>query len=333
MGRSRIFNTAFWKDPDLTDLTTEERFTLFLFLTCEESGVIGVYRVMWRAVGVGAGWTEPQVLNALKHLQDKGLIEFDEVSGWVWVKEWWKHNSLKGAFTGNVQKKAYEELGCVPAMWRGGVIQWLKKYDPDGVLQGLGTPSEGYPDGVPSTSEEAGGNPNPNPIPTSISTTTNPVGSGIKTIEDLEDLIEAAVWIQRKKKPMTNEPRFREVVRARIISDGANSSDLNSLEKWRSEFAARHELEQIQHQEQQAKAEQQAREAAAHAVAYAHFESLNEDTKQSVITEFGAFLEQNNRPVFNLYRKDGLASKFVRTDFTKFLAANMNASQGNKHEL
>lgn len=319
MGRSRMVNDAFWKDPDLTDLTAEQRLALLLFLTCEESCVIGVYRVMWRAVGAGAGWTEPQILNVSRDLQAKDFIELDEPSGWVWVKEWWKHNSLKGAFTGNVTKKALDDLRQVPVNWRRSVINWLHENDPDGALKGLTSPLEGACESLPSSS--SGADSNPTLIPTSIATTTNPVGTGI---EEIEDLIEAAVWHQRKTRPMTNEARFREVVKERIAKSGANSSDLRSLENWRSEISARDAREQLQLQEQQVHAEKLAKDAASYAVALAHFESLDADAKQSALGEFCAFLEQSNRLLINLYKKDGLESKSVRTEFAKFLATNMS---------
>lgn len=105
-GRPRMVSDGFWDDPDLADITHEERCTLLLFLTCKQSNVIGVYRIIWRQVGAGAGWTQDQVLNAARNLKAKGCLDIDESTGWIWVKEWWKHNSLRGAFTGNVAKKA-----------------------------------------------------------------------------------------------------------------------------------------------------------------------------------------------------------------------------------
>lgn len=51
MARQRMVSDDFWVDPDLADLTTEQRTCLLLFLTCKESNVTGIYRVIWRAVG------------------------------------------------------------------------------------------------------------------------------------------------------------------------------------------------------------------------------------------------------------------------------------------
>lgn len=174
MGRSRMVDDGFWGDPDLADLTIDERCTLLLFLTCPQSNVIGVYRLIWRQVGAGSGWTHDQILNASKNLKSKGCIDLEESSGWVWVKEWWKHNSIKGAFTGNVAKKARQELLQVPDSWKSGILDWIENNDFEGACEPLISSLRG-----------AGGNSTTSYI--SIPTTTT-TGSGSS-----EDLVEAAL--------------------------------------------------------------------------------------------------------------------------------------------
>lgn len=173
MGRSRMVDDGFWGDPDLADLTIDERCTLLLFLTCPQSNVIGVYRLIWRQVGAGSGWTHDQILNASKNLKSKGCIDLEESSGWVWVKEWWKHNSIKGAFTGNVAKKARQELLQVPDPWKNGILSWIENNDFEGACKPLVSSLRG-----------AGGNSTTNSI--SIPTTTTSTDSN-------EDLVEAVL--------------------------------------------------------------------------------------------------------------------------------------------
>ncbi|HEY3328119.1 MAG TPA: hypothetical protein VGK14_13275 [Novimethylophilus sp.] len=144
-----MINDSFWDDPDLSDYTVETRTALLLFLTCRDSNIIGVYRVNWRSIGAGIGWTKEQATNAARLVEELGGIVIDEETGWVWVKEWWKHNSLRGAFTGNVAKKALQELSIVPDTWKPEVLEWITSNDPEGACKGLISPLAG-----------AGGNPN-----------------------------------------------------------------------------------------------------------------------------------------------------------------------------
>lgn len=213
MARQRMVSDRFWKDADLASLTTEQRTALLLFLTAEESNIIGVYRVIWRAVGAGMGWTHDQVLNAARDLQAKNCVAIDEATGWIWVKEWWKHNSLRGAFTGNVAKPARIELSQVPEFWKKAILLWITENDHEGACKPLLRDLEG-----------SGGNPNPSP--SLISTTTG--GEGV----DIDDLVEAAVWAARQAGDIKNEAGFRVKVRARILTD-PNPEDIKSLRAWR----------------------------------------------------------------------------------------------------
>lgn len=140
MGRKRMLDDSFWVDPDLDQYTSEDRLGLILLLTSQQSGIIGVYRVNWRSIGAGIGWTKEQVLNVCAHVHELGGIQFCAQTGWIWVKDWWKHNSLPGAFVGNVKKSAMQELDAVPEIWRNDVIAWLQKNDKEGALKGLLSP-------------------------------------------------------------------------------------------------------------------------------------------------------------------------------------------------
>lgn len=132
MSRMRTISDEFWSDPDLDSYTAEDRLALLLLLTCKSSSITGIYRLNWKVVGAGIGWTKEQILNSCKHLQELGGIEFDEASGWVWVKEWWKHNSLAGAFTGKLSAVASREISQAPDWWKRRVFDWLNLWDREG---------------------------------------------------------------------------------------------------------------------------------------------------------------------------------------------------------
>jgi len=337
MGRSRMVSDSFWTDPDLADLTTEQRTALLLYLTCQESNVIGVYRVIWRAVAAGPGWTHDQILNVSRDLQEKHCIEIDESTGWVWVKDWWKHNSIRGAFTGNVAKKARAEVAQVPLDWGKAVLCWIASNDPEGLpdgleslfddkeiekndtkvsSEGLPSPSEGAWEGLDSSFKGADGNPNPTPIP---NPTTNLGGGGAA---EINDLIDAAVWKAYKVGSINSEEGFRNSVRKRITNGGANPEDLRSLNAWRahqSEIAAQRIRAEQQAREQQIQDAKRAQEAAYSAELREQFESLPSAAKEEVLDEFSKHLAQNT-PFYSFYKKEALKSKIVRTEFLKFLS-------------
>jgi len=307
MARQRMVSDDFWVDPDLVDLTTEQRTCLLLFLTCKESNVIGIYRVIWRVVGSGMGWTHDQILNAARDLKRKNCVDIHEDSGWVWVKEWWKHNSLRGAFTGNVAKKAAQELTQVPDFWRVDVRNWLTENDSEGACKPLLSPLQG-----------AAGNPNPTTSITPIPTTTN----HLVVVEDLEDLIEAGIWAEGLTSSIRNEAGLRRKIRTRLMAEGPNAEDLHALRAWCAQ-RDRTANERVQHEREIAStAARQEQRAAQAAEVSAYLQSLDEASHAALVEEFVTHLATVNGQAYQFYRRQGLKSKIVETAFLGFIASN-----------
>ena len=318
MGRQRMISDSFWVDPDLKDHTAENRITQMLFLTSPDSNVIGVYRTMWRLIGAGMGWTEPQLLNAARDLVSKGVIAIDEPTGWVWVKEWWKHNSLRGAFLGNVARKARAELSQVPPQWKDAILEWIASYDEDGICTPLLSPLEGASKGLASPSQEAGGNPNHKP---NISTTTNQNG-GANGAADIDALISAAVWVTSKTGVVRNEVGFRHKVRSRILENGPSAEDLRALDAWKTDQAtaseralvARNAIAEDLRRAQRIEKENVQAEAA--------LAALNTLQQERLIQEFGEHLGSTNDSLSKLFKKQGMKSKLVRVALLNFMKDN-----------
>lgn len=230
MSRSRMINDSFYDDPDLAEYTVETRFALLMFLTCPASNIIGVYRVNWRSLGAGVGWTKEQSLNAAKLIQELGGIEIEENGDWVWVKEWWKHNSLKGALTGKVSKRAAQELAMVPDFWKQRVIEWINSNDTEGACKPLISPLQG-----------SGGNHTTNPIPISIPTPTDTDTDTHRHSQavDIDELVDAAEHQAKLTgTKVKNWVGWRAKVRARLEC-GRKPEDLQALEVWRQHKASR----------------------------------------------------------------------------------------------
>lgn len=135
--RQRTISDYFWRDPEIYDLSQEDKATLLYFLTSPSSNIIGVYQVVWGIAAAEMGWTKDQMLVVTKRLQSNGLIDFNE-QGWVWVKTWWKHNSCAGAFSCKLLKNAKKQCDAMPFEWLEGFIKSVEN-------AGVNRVSIGYP--------------------------------------------------------------------------------------------------------------------------------------------------------------------------------------------
>jgi len=163
--RQRTISDYFWRDPEISDLSQEDKATLLYFLTSPSSNIIGVYQVVWMIAAAEMGWTKDQLLVVVRRLKAKELIDFND-AGWIWVKIWWKHNSAAGAFSPKLLQNARKQCAAIPSEWLDEFLDSLKTVGVDRV-------SIGYPypiDTLPHT-------PPPNSISNSNTTTTTTVTS------------------------------------------------------------------------------------------------------------------------------------------------------------
>lgn len=146
MGRQRtIDDQNFWRSPALADLTQEDKATLLYLLTSPFSNIIGCYQIVPRIAAAEMGWTEDQMLRVIARLGrietpagDIELVRFNKISGHVWVRVWWQHNSARGAFSTKLGVKAKEQLQSAPS-------EWLSEYLDELNAAGVDTLSIGYP--------------------------------------------------------------------------------------------------------------------------------------------------------------------------------------------
>jgi len=119
MGRQRTINDAeFWRSPRVADRSQEDKATLLYLLTSPYSNIIGVYQIVPRIAAAEMGWTADQLLAILKRLNSSEIALFDAESGFVWVKNWWDHNSAKMAIATTLRSKTLGQISAIPAPWR-----------------------------------------------------------------------------------------------------------------------------------------------------------------------------------------------------------------------
>lgn len=133
--RQRTISDFFWRDPDISDLSQEDKATLLYFLTSPSSNIVGVYQIVWRIASAEMGWTSEQLIAVSKRLQEKLLIDFT-VDGWIFVKIWWKHNSSLGAFSPKLLVKAKSQCDAMPHAWAAEFFVLLEKAGVDRVSIG-----------------------------------------------------------------------------------------------------------------------------------------------------------------------------------------------------
>ena len=137
--RQRTISDDFWRDSQIWGLSQEDTATLLYLLTSPSSNIIGCYRVVWRIAAAEMGWTADQMLVVIKRLQEKGLIEYTD-SGWVWVKIWWKHNSVAVALSpkSKLISHARKQFADIPR-------DWLAAFGKSLEAMGINTQEIGYP--------------------------------------------------------------------------------------------------------------------------------------------------------------------------------------------
>lgn len=134
--RQRTVSDFFWRDPEICDLSQEDKATLLYFLTSPSSNIIGVYQIVWGIAAAEMGWTKDQMILVARRLRDKGLIDFND-AGWIWVKIWWNHNSARGGFSPKLIENAKKQLAAMPQ-------EWLDKYLKSLEFAGVDRVSIGY---------------------------------------------------------------------------------------------------------------------------------------------------------------------------------------------
>jgi hypothetical protein len=140
MGRQRTINDAeFWRAPRIADRTQEDKATLLYLLTSPYSNIIGIYPIVPRIAAAEMGWTSEQFLPILKRLANYDLVQFEEPSGFVWVRNWWDHNSAKMTVATTLREKTYSQIAAIPAEWRAAFLSDFLMRIPVDEKNSLGT--------------------------------------------------------------------------------------------------------------------------------------------------------------------------------------------------
>jgi len=123
MSRLRVISDQTWRCNRLSGCTIEDRYALFYFLTSPFSNVIGAYEIVPRVAASEMGWDlESQLMPVMRRLIDAGMLDFDAQANYIWVKDWWDHNSAKMAVATTLRKKALAQIEALPQGWRDAYV-------------------------------------------------------------------------------------------------------------------------------------------------------------------------------------------------------------------
>ncbi|WP_368655616.1 hypothetical protein ABRY94_04080 [Castellaniella ginsengisoli] len=123
MSRQRTINDQIWRSNRLSGCTVEDRYALFYFLTSPFSNVIGAYEIVIRGAASEMGWDpDSQLMPVMRRLIDAGILDFDPQANYIWIKDWWDHNSAKMAAATTLRKKTFEQIAALPQGWRDAYV-------------------------------------------------------------------------------------------------------------------------------------------------------------------------------------------------------------------
>lgn len=119
MSRQRTINDQIWRSNRMSGCTVEDRYALFYFLTSPFSNVIGAYEIVIRVAASEMGWDpDSQLMPVVRRLVDASLIDFDPHANYIWIKDWWDHNSAKMAVASTLRKRTLDQIEALPQGWR-----------------------------------------------------------------------------------------------------------------------------------------------------------------------------------------------------------------------
>jgi hypothetical protein len=91
--KTRIFQTRFYDDEDITDMTIYEQHLYLYLLTCQYINISGVFQLSPKKIQFEAKFTEEQFMEASKKLTELKKVLF--YKGWVYVVNARKNNNYE----------------------------------------------------------------------------------------------------------------------------------------------------------------------------------------------------------------------------------------------
>ena len=135
MSKLRSVSTAFWSDPFIEELNSDEKLLYLYLITNDKTNMLGIYEISMSRISFDTGIKKETVLNALKRFESLSKVKL--VSNYIILCNFMKHQN----FNTNMMKSAIDVYNGLP--------QVLK-------IQGLTVSKENPSEGFESLSKGLG---------------------------------------------------------------------------------------------------------------------------------------------------------------------------------
>lgn len=137
------------------------------------------------------------------------------------------------------------------------------------------------------------------------------------SLENLEELIAAAFWMENKTRGVRSPSGFKSKVRRRITSEGPSTEDWETLAMWR---ASQTKPAPTESREEAQRASEKKQRLADARQRYAALEIAQQ---KEIESRFAAHLQASNGFAYKAYRTTGLGSGMVAGTFYEWLAGEL----------
>ena len=152
MARQRTIDDGTWRSMRMSGRTVEDRYALLYLLTSPFSNIVGVYELVIPIAAPEMGWdADSQLKPVLHRLKDAGFLEYDLETGFIWIRDWWLHNSANMAAGPALLKRTIDQIRQMPNKWRDAYLaDFIPRLDKEkgqyqAISREFGYPNEDLP--------------------------------------------------------------------------------------------------------------------------------------------------------------------------------------------
>lgn len=96
MAKFRQVYSSFWTDPDMEDISPENKYFFLALLTCPDANAIGIYEVTKRRLSYYTGYDSLTIDSLIKRFVSMGKILYNEENREVCILNWARYNLKRG---------------------------------------------------------------------------------------------------------------------------------------------------------------------------------------------------------------------------------------------
>jgi len=157
MADYRYIRCRFWSDPDMAEMSPEDRYFYLYLLTNEHTSQCGIYELAIRTMAFETGYNTDTIGKLIARLEATGKVKYNPTTREIAIKNWAKYNTTSSP---KVQTRIENELTSV----KDKELVAFCKHTGDGSQQmdmvsipyadGMDTVSIPYGNGMDTTSQK-----------------------------------------------------------------------------------------------------------------------------------------------------------------------------------